>query len=323
MSGRTGSRPWVGEGSQPHEITPQLATAGGRLEPGDWFFERKLDGMRCLIYAQGGHVRLRSRHGRSYADRLPHLSTAGQWQASGDLIADGELVSFEDGSTSFPHLQRLLARGATDAVWLYIFDLLWLAGRDLRPLPLSQRKPLLDATLSFEGPLRLTAHQLAAHDRQDALLAAACEQGWEGLIAKRPMASYRPGRSRAWRKLPCLSQDRFVVGGWTPGRHAGFGALLLGRTAPGGLSYVGKVGSGFDARHRRALEGFFERIDRRTPAFVNPPDEPGVHWVAPVLPVLVEYLGWTPGGRLRQPRFLSAVADPTGGPGRAGTEDQP
>ncbi len=312
MSERAGSGPRTGETTQPREVTPQLATAGGRLESGRWFFERKLDGIRGLVHVEGERVRLRSRQGRPYADRLPRIAAAVGEQAAADLIADGELVTFEDGVTSFPHLQRLLARRAPieTGVWLFVFDLLWLAGRDLRPLPLSERKPRLEDALAFEGPLRFTAHRVAAHDRQDALLAEACEQRWEGLIAKRPTAAYRGGRSRAWRKLPCLSRDSFVVAGWTAGSRTGFGALLLGRPTPAGLRYVGKVGSGFDDRHRRALEGFLERIERPAPALLDAPDDRGIHWVEPVLTVLVEYLGWTPGGSLRQPRFISVVADP-------------
>jgi bifunctional non-homologous end joining protein LigD len=306
------SGPRIGDATQPREVTPQLATAGGRLEVGTWFYERKLDGIRCLVHVEGGVARLQSRRGRPYAARLPQLAAAVERQATADLIADGELVTFEDGVTSFPHLQRLLARRGVDAtgVWLYVFDLLWFADQDLRPLPLSERKPLLERALALDGPLRPTAHEVAAHDRQDALLAEACERRWEGLIAKRPTAAYRGGRSRAWRKLPCLSRDRFVVGGWTVGSRSGFGALLLGRSTPDGLRYVGKVGSGFDARHRRALEGFLERIERPSPGFLDPPADRGIHWVEPVLTVLIEYLGWTSGGSLRQPRFVSVVAEP-------------
>jgi len=166
---RPGAR--VGGAAQPREIAPQLATAAGRLEAGTWFFERKLDGIRCLAHVDGGTVRLQSRRGHPYADRLPHVAGAVARQAAADLIADGELVTFEDGVTSFPRLQQLLAgsRAVESGVWFYVFDLLWLAGRDLRPLPLTERKPLLQGALAFEGPLQPTAHEVAPHHRQDAL----------------------------------------------------------------------------------------------------------------------------------------------------------
>ncbi|MEX2532338.1 MAG: hypothetical protein WD360_00060 [Nitriliruptoraceae bacterium] len=54
----------IGNAVQPHEVIPQLATAGGRLEAGTWLFERKLDGIRCLIYLDGDGVRLQSRNGK-------------------------------------------------------------------------------------------------------------------------------------------------------------------------------------------------------------------------------------------------------------------
>lgn len=314
MNERASSGTHIGGAPQPREVTPQLATAGGRLEAGTWSFEPKLDGMRCLIHVEGGHVRLQSRQGRPYADRFPRITAGVRQQARADLIADGELVTFNDGATSFPHLQQLLARRGPieSGAWLYVFDLLWLAGRDLRPLPLSEREPLLEGALTFGEPIRPTQHQVAPHDRQDALLAEACEGGWEGLIAKRPAAAYRGGRSRAWRKLPCLSRGGFAVVGWTPGRRSGFGALLLAHATPGGLRYVGKVGSGFDARHRLALEGFFAQIERATPAILDPPADRDIRWVEPVLTVVVDHLGWTPGGSLRQPRFISVVTDPPG-----------
>lgn len=326
MDERAGSGAQMGGAAQPREVTPQLATAGGRLEAGTWFFERKLDGMRCLTHVEGDLVRLQSRQGRPYADRFPGVSAGVRQQARADLIADGELVTFEDGATSFPHLQQLLARRGPieTGAWLYVFDLLWLDGQDLRSLPLSERKLLLEGALTFaEEPLRFTAHEEAAHVSQDALLTEACERGWEGLIAKRPTAAYRGGRSRAWRKLPCLSRGGFTVAGWTVGKRTGFAALLLARETPDGLRYVGKVGSGFDARHRRALEGFFEQIGRPTPAILGAPTDRDIRWVEPVLTVLIDHLGWTPGGSLRQPRFVSVVVDAPGDVGRAGTDDQP
>lgn len=306
MSDRARSGSPIRGASQPREIAPQLATPGGRLEAGTWFFERKLDGIRCLLHLEDGVPRLQSRNGRPYAQRLPGVADAVARQASTDLIADGELVTFEDGVTSFPRLQQLLTRpGPVDTgVWLYVFDLLWSTGRDLRSSPLQERKQRLEQALAFDGPVRCTAHQVADHDRQDALLAAACQRGWEGLIAKRPTAPYRSGRSRAWRKLPCLTRGRFVVVGWTTGARAGVGALLLGLPGREGLRYVGKVGSGFDDRHREVLETFLPRIERGTPVLIDAPGDRHVHWVEPVVEVLVDHLGWTPGGRLRQPRFV-------------------
>ncbi|MFP4311837.1 MAG: non-homologous end-joining DNA ligase [Nitriliruptoraceae bacterium] len=325
MSDRARPGSPVGGATQPREIVPQLATAGGRLEAGTWFFERKLDGIRCLVHLEHGVARLQSRQGRPYAERLPGIADAVSRQASADLIADGELITFEDGATSFPRLQQALARrGPLDTeVWLYVFDLLWSQGRDLRPSPLRERKLRLEDAFAFDGPVRLTGHQVADHDRQDVLLAEACEQGWEGLIAKRPTAAYRGGRSRAWRKLPCLSRGGFVVGGWTAGARRGFAALLLGRPTPEGLRYVGKVGSGFDDRHRHALEAFLPRIERHAPAFLDPPGDRQVHWVEPVLTVLVDHLGWTTGGRLRQPRFVALVADEPPERDGSGQRDRP
>jgi bifunctional non-homologous end joining protein LigD len=116
-------------------------------------------------------------------------------------------------------------------VWFYIFDVLWADGRDVRPLPLRERKQILRGLLTFAGPLRFTEH---TDTDGEAYFRQACASGWEGVIAKRADAPYCAGRSRDWLKFKCESGQEFVIGGFTDprGTRTGFGALLLGYYAP-------------------------------------------------------------------------------------------
>ena len=75
-------------------------------------------------------------------------------------------------------------------VYYYVFDVLWAGDRDVRPLPLRQRKQILRGLLTFAGPLRFTEHR---DTDGEAYFRQACASGWEGVIAKRTDAPYRAG----------------------------------------------------------------------------------------------------------------------------------
>ena len=95
----------------------------------------------------------------------------------------------------------------------------------------------------------------------------ACRLGWEGLIAKRADAPYRPGRTRDWLKFKCLNSQEFAIGGYTDPQRSriGFGALLLGYyDRDGKLHYAGKVGTGFDRRTLTSLHGPWPPSSGRT-----------------------------------------------------------
>jgi bifunctional non-homologous end joining protein LigD len=143
----------------------------------------------------------------------------------------------------------------------------------------------------------------------EALLAQACRNGLEGLIAKRADGRYESARSRAWLKLKCTQRQEFVVGAYTDpaGSRTGFGALLLGVHDPdGSLRYVGKVGTGFDNERLDTLAKTLKRLERKTPPFANPPrgaEARAAHWLEPKLVAEVSFSQWTDEGLLRQAVF--------------------
>lgn len=302
---------------QPRAVEPMKATLAERpFSDERWIFERKLDGVRCIAVRTDDQVRLLSRTGKALDRTYPELAEALQAQCSEDAVLDGEIVAFDGDLTSFARLQQRMqiqdaerARRSDVDVFLYLFDVLHLAGYDTSQLPLRARKELLRSSLTFDDPIRFTDHR----DRDgEAFYREACEQGWEGLIAKRAEGRYARGRSREWLKLKCALGQELVIGGYTEpkGSRTGFGALLLGYYEDDELTYAGKVGTGFDEETLRGLHARLAGIGRESPPFnlgVRLPRE--ARWTEPQLVAQVAFTEWTRNGQLRHPRFLGLRDD--------------
>jgi bifunctional non-homologous end joining protein LigD len=297
---------------QPGWLDPELATlTRDRFSDPAWIFERKLDGERCLAFRSGEPVRLMTRNQKEDTSTYPELSQALVAQQADDFIIDGEIVALAGSQTSFSRLQQRLGVRqpgpdliAAVPVVYYIFDVLWAEGRDVRPLPLRERKQILRDLLRFEDPLRFTEHR---NTDGEAYFRDACASGWEGLIAKRADAPYRPGRTRDWLKFKCESGQEFVVGGFTDpqGTRTGFGALLLGYYDPSHqLIYAGKVGTGFTQQTLDSLHATLAGLEQDHSPFADGKlPRSGVHWVQPRLVAEVGFSEWTAAGELRHPRF--------------------
>jgi bifunctional non-homologous end joining protein LigD len=279
-----------------------------RFSDPEWIFERKLDGIRCIAIRSGRGVRLLSRNDLSLNARYPELVTALEAEPRERFAVDGEVVAFDGARTSFA---RLAERGHRRvAVFLYVFDLLWLDGCDVRELPLRGRKRLLRRALRFEDGVRLVPYRKEAGE---ALFAEACRKGWEGVIAKRADSPYRATRSRDWLKFKCEKGQELVIGGFTApkGARTEFGALLLGYYDDGALRYAGKVGTGFDHQTLRDLGAKMRSLARGDPPFADAAAirERNITWVEPRLVAQVAFTEWTRAGRLRHPRFLGLRDD--------------
>ena len=297
---------------QPGWLDPELATlTRDRFSDPAWMFERKLDGERCLAFKSPGHVRLMTRNQKEDTSTYPEITEALAAQQANSFIIDGEIVAFEGSQTKFARLQQRLGvrhpgpdLRAAVPVYFYIFDVLWVGDRDVRPLPLRQRKQILHGLLTFADPLRFTEHK---DTEGEAYFRQACASGWEGVIAKRADAPYRAGRTRDWLKFKCEAGQEFVIGGFTDprGTRTGFGALLLGYYDPGHtLVYAGKVGTGFNRQTLDHLHGMLAALEQDRPPFGHGRlPRSGVHWVQPRLVAEVGFSEWTTDGELRHPRF--------------------
>ncbi len=298
-------------------VAPMLATlTQDRFTDPAWIFERKLDGVRAVAVRDAGGAGLWSRTEKRMDATYPELVDAIAERVPPGTVLDGEIVAFDGAQTSFERLQGRIglhdpdaARATGIAVYLYLFDLLVLDDQDVTRLPLRARKRLLRDAVDFGGPLRMSAHR---NTDGEAYLREACAKGWEGLVAKRADAPYRPGRrSPDWLKLKCVHEQELVVGGWTDPQRSrtGFGALLVGYYDGGRLRYAGKVGTGFDHRALADLSARFRDLAAQHPPFADPVREKGAHWVEPELVAQIGFSEWTRDGKLRHPRYLGLRDD--------------
>jgi DNA ligase D-like protein (predicted ligase) len=279
-----------------------------RFSDPNWVFERKLDGIRCIAIRTGKDLNLLSRNDLSENERYPELVDALSAEGCEQFAVDGEVVAFQGSQTSFALLAQRHRRYVP--VFLYVFDVQWLAGYDVRRLPLRTRKRLLRSALQFHGPVRLTQYR---NGDGEALFKEACRKGWEGLIAKRADSPYVTTRSRDWLKFKCEHGQEFVIGGYTEprGSRVEFGALLLGYYREGRFEYAGKVGTGFDTGLLRELGAQLRTLKRDESPFAEPQaiKERHVTWVEPKLVGEIGFTEWTRDGRLRHPRFLGLRDD--------------
>jgi len=296
-------------------IAPMLATPARDLpaDPAAWAAEVKWDGVRALAYAADGEVVIRSRSGRVITAAFPDLAMALAAAAGRrTLILDGEIVALDHSRPSFALLQRRAhaTRPAPELisaipVTYVAFDLLRQASRDLMPQPWQQRRALLDALgLDREGVIVPPAFPGQASE----VAMASRQLGLEGVVAKRLAARYTPGqRTGDWLKIKHLITASVLIGGWSPGagwRSRLAGSVLVGHTTPGGLEYLGQVGSGFGEAELTELTARLQALEQADCPFTTPVPQAiarTAHWTRPTLTAEVTYTELTPSGRLRHP----------------------
>lgn len=285
----------------------------------DWVFEIKYDGVRVLAERRGEVVALYGRNGQSFTERYPDLVADLRALAVDRFVIDGEIVALDEhGKPSFGRLQarmgltkpRDIARAMAQVpVVGYFFDCLALLGHDLRRLPLLQRKECLRMVVPLLGPIRYGDHVAV---EGEAFYEAASQQRLEGIVAKKAASPYAGGRSRNWIKIKCQLRGDFVIGGYTDpqGTRPYFGALHIGLYEGERLTYVSKVGTGFD---ERALEQIWKKLQplvRETSPFdKRGPSGRGHHWVEPHLVCEVRFIEWTADGGIRHPVFVRLRPD--------------
>lgn len=286
-----------------------------------WIFELKYDGFRMLAGTRDGVPRLRYRRGADATVAFPEIAEAVAAVGASDLILDGELVVLDaQGRPSFQRLQQRYqgrprdARGAVarQPATLFVFDMLGLADRDLRPLPLIDRKAMLaevlvSAMTRTGGRLRYVEHIADAGERFFDEVRA---QGLEGVVAKRAGSPYVPGRSADWRKFRVDRCADFVVVGFTAAGVGEEGGLHLAAWRSGQLVYAGRVGSGFEAGVLARARALLHPLRRPRPACAGAvPRGRGHAWVEPRLVCAVRFKEVTEAHLLRQPVFVRFQPD--------------
>jgi bifunctional non-homologous end joining protein LigD len=293
---------------------------------GGWLYEIKFDGIRAIAIKNGSRIEIYSRLGNDVTARFPEVVKRLEQLQCDKAVLDGEIVALEkSGRSSFQLLQMSRMPGEPrPPICYYVFDLLTLEARDLKSLPLSQRKETLqgllpegDEVLRYSASLQGKAAQLLEQIRK---------RGMEGLIAKEPDSIYEPGRrSGTWLKVKVIQQQEFVIGGYTEpqGARSHFGSLLVGYYKEGRLLFASKVGTGFDHRLLESLYDQFQKLKREECPFANLPEKrvgrygqgltasemKRCTWLSPKLVCEVIYNEWTRDDHLRQPVFAGLRED--------------
>jgi len=266
----------------PEWFVPMAATlTQERFSAPEWIFERKFDGIRLLAFKQGPDVRLYSRN--HLPQNIPSVAEAIAKLPVDDAILDGEVTWDRAGA-------------------YHVFDVAWLDGRDVRALPLDERRALLNE-LPFQPPLQ----RVVPLDDPEPWKRA-CNEGWEGVIAKRRDSRYEHRRSPHWLKMKCEATENFIVGGFTDpqGGRVGLGALLVGYVENDDFIFAGKVGTGFDTKLLLGLRARLDGLEIQKSPFTKAVGLPRLraHWVRPEVVVKVAFIEWTVHRKLRHSRLL-------------------
>jgi bifunctional non-homologous end joining protein LigD len=299
--------------------------AADAFDSADWVFEPKYDGLRVLCRFDGKQLTLLSRNDKPQNVLFPDVAEAMKIAIDKPLILDGEIVCLDSRQrSSFRLLQQrfhltdeseIVRRVEQYPAYLYVFDILYFDGEDLRDQPLAKRKQVLRRAVRWNQRIRLTP---LTRGKGIQMFKNACRSGAEGIVAKRLASRHVGERSGDWLKIKCSRRQEFVIGGWTDPQRSrvGLGAVLVGYYSDDGkgLIYAGKVGTGFTRETLLDLREKLTQLASTTNPFTTrpaagqrtrgaPPHNEHVHWVLPRLVAEIAYAEWTQNGLLRQPRF--------------------
>ena len=305
----TDKDPW------PDFIPPQLPrlVTSPPPEDGKWIHEMKFDGYRMQAHLKNGIGSFYTRNALNWSNSFPHLLQGVEKLNVKDAIFDGEIVALdEEGKSHFQRLQNSLKSKMDSHLIYYIFDIMYLNGKDLRKLPFSERKEILKQAMKG-APKNIVMSEHFETDAAD-FFAVSCEHQLEGIISKQADAPYSSGRNDLWVKVKCTARQEFVIGGFTKphGGRTGLGALLLGVYEDGKLRYSGRVGTGFDNATLNDLKKSLKPLETNVSPFdVNSPKgkNADTHWVKPIKVCEVSYGQITSEGILRHPVFVGMRGD--------------
>ncbi|TYL86644.1 DNA ligase [Bradyrhizobium rifense] len=282
----------------PGFIAPALATSIERVPAGDrWIHEIKFDGYRVQVHLANETVKIYTRRGHDWTRRFKKVAADAWHIKASSAVIDGEIVvPAADGTTDFSVLQNEL-RGTSTKIVLVTFDLLYLNGRDLRKLPLSQRKAELKKIIAgtdvqFSESFEIDGQEMFVH---------ACKIGLEGVVSRVRDSVYPTGRGNNWVKKTCAQRETLTIAGFAldEGKWDG---IYLARRKGDDLIYAGKVDHGFDKTSAAELRRRLEPLVRKTQPYAKRIAHKGI-WVEPKLLAEIEYRAKSAEGKVRHPFF--------------------
>lgn len=296
----------------PEFVAPELATLVSEPPAGkDWWHEIKYDGYRAICAVGDGRCRVYTRSGQDWTHKFKGVAAALCKLKVESALLDGEIVAIDaDGRTSFQLLQQSLKTNGTPLTY-YVFDLLQIDGRDLRPEPLRQRKAILRKLLKSPPEAIRYSDEFVGDGNH--VFAEACRLGLEGIISKEADKPYVSRRSMSWLKTKCVGNEEFVIGGYrrSDKNDRPFASLLIGEFVGDKLHYRGRVGTGFNAKTLDDLSRRFAKLRRKTSPFVDAPRaiSRDAEWVEPRLVAQIAFTERTRDGILRHPAYLGLRSD--------------
>ena len=242
-------------------LEPMLARAAAEIpREGSWRYEPKWDGFRAIVFRDGERVHIASRNALALERYFPELIAPLQAALPERAIVDGEVVIATDHGLDFDALQMRIHPAASRVKMLseqtpasvVLFDLLALDADDLRERTLDERRSGLMGAITSSRWVGVTP-QTSDPVEASTWFMRYEGAGLDGVVAKDPDGTYRPGERR-WVKVKHLRTVDCVVGGYRIAKDGrGIGSLLLGLyDADGALHHVGHTSS-FDAAERRAI----------------------------------------------------------------------
>jgi ATP-dependent DNA ligase len=303
-------------------VKPMLARLARELPLGDFLYEPKWDGFRCLAFRDGDEIELWSRNERPLARYFPELVEALRAIDTEAFVLDGEIVARDFDSLLarlHPAASRIELLSRRTPAELIGFDLLAVGDQDLRPRAFGDRRTRLEGMLrTAAAPVRVT----------EATTDAAAAEAWlddprvDGVVAKALDQPYEEGR-RAMTKIKRERTADCVVAGfrWLNDRPLPSSLLLGLYDSAGALRHVGIAASFTETRRHELLaelaplvvpleghpweQGFLvegSRMGKLKGAAQRWVPEMGQDWV-PVAPVRVVEVGYDhlDGDRFRHP----------------------
>lgn len=307
------------------ELAPMLATLVDKpFDSDEWLYEIKWDGYRAVAFMNNGAVTLKSRNNKSFSEKFYPVQEE-LTKLKMDAVLDGEIVVLDkDGKADFGKLQNWRSESDGELVY-YVFDLLWYQGRDLKGLPLTDRRAVLSQILPKSDRIMLSQD---FHTSGIEFLEAARNMDLEGIMAKRMDSVYQTkNRTKDWLKIKANKRQEVVIGGFTvnDGTKKAFSSLLVGVYEGRKLVYSGKVGTGFNTKTQKEMMNLFKPLITDKHPFTQEPDvnKPSrfrhnppnatVTWLKPKLICEVNYAELTSDGIMRHPSFKGMRSDKKAG----------
>ncbi|PBC09220.1 ATP-dependent DNA ligase [Mesorhizobium sp. WSM3859] len=245
-----------------------------------WSHEVKFDGYRTQLIKDEDGIRLYTKTGIDWTNKYRPTTVEAAKLKAESFIIEGEMIVTNDaGLSDFHALRSAITRRPQD-LYLVAFDLLHLNGHDLRDMPLSDRREVLQALIPAGGHIQFSE---ALPGTGDAVYHLACEANLEGIVSKRLDSVYRSGSTMNWRKIKCyIEMEMDIIG---VQRERGKPAMVL--MADKGR-YMGGAFVTFKADKRQAL---WDRVQGK----VGAPPPKGLkkqkaEWLKPGLSGRVRFL---------------------------------